>query len=157
MSIAGRISPFFQLNELMFTPNPSIVWNVCVPFTVSVVPEPALTVTFTGADVTTFPVASRATAVNTCEPEGAVSDTENGALLSSGPAFAPSTWNCTVRTPAEPVALIENVRESAAPADGEVIETLIGAGVALKSTPVTSAPLIMGFRLVGLNVKPALL
>src|SRR4051812_6496252 len=128
----------------MFTPNPSIVWKVCAPLTVSAVPEPASTVTLTACEVRLLPAASRAMAVSTCGPVGADSDTENGAAVSSGPALAPSTWNCTPATPVDPAALIVKVRDSAAPSDGEVIDMVIGSGVAVKSTPVTSAPATVG-------------
>ena len=75
-SSAGASSPFFQLSELMLTPNPSMVWNVCVPLIASAVPDPPLTVTVTGADVTVFPLASRPIALSVCEPLAAVTETE---------------------------------------------------------------------------------
>ena len=120
-------------------------------------PEPALIVTFTAADVTMVPLASRATAVKACEPAGAVTDVEYGALVSSAPAFWPSTRNCTPTTPAEAVAAIENAFGTVAPPDGDVMDTVIGdCADAVKSTPVTSAPLMVAFRLEGVNAKPLL-
>src|SRR6185295_12264265 len=122
-SSAGFISPFFQLNELTFTPNPSIDWKGCAPLIVSAVPLPAFTVTCTGAEVTTLPAASRAVAVSTCEPAGAVIETEYGAAVSSGPALPPSTLNCTPATAPETVAAIEKALDIVAASAGDVIDT----------------------------------
>src|SRR5712671_2086300 len=141
----------------MLTPKPLIVWNVCAPLIVSAVPEPAFTVTCTGADVTVLLPASRPTAVSVCEPPDAVIDAENGALVSSGPAFAPSTRNCTAMMLPDAEAATENGLVTVAPPDGDVIDTLLGDAAAVKSWPGMSALLTVTFRLFGENVKPLLL
>ncbi|PYQ38251.1 MAG: hypothetical protein DMF77_24595 [Acidobacteria bacterium] len=53
---------------------------------------------------------------------------EKGAVVSSDPAFAPSTRNCTPATPTLSEALAETVitPETVAPADGAVIVTVGG-------------------------------
>src|SRR6478736_6532892 len=66
--------------------------------------EPAFeTVTVTDVAVATFPAASRATAVNVCEPFVAVVVSHPaeyaGPVVSSAPRFAPSSLNCTPATP----------------------------------------------------------
>ena len=112
--------------------------------------------TVTGADVTVFPFASRPIALSVCEPLAAVTDTEYGALASSGPAFAPSTWNCTATIEADALALIENALDTVAPLPGALMEMVLGDWVAVKSTPVTFALLTETLRLAGANVKPLL-
>ena len=60
-----------------------------------------------------------------CEPLDAVTETEYGELVSSGPAFTPSTWNCTATMEADAVALIENALDTVAPFAGELIEMVL--------------------------------
>ena len=76
--------------------------------------------------------------------------------MSSGPAFAPSTWNCTATMEADAVALIENALDTVAPFAGALMAIVLGDCVAVKSTPVTSPPLTDTLRLAGVNVKPLL-
>ena len=125
---------------------------------VSAVPAPAVTVIGTGADVTVAPVASRATAVTICAPLAAVTAAEYGAAVSSGPAFVPSTLNWTPTT--GPVTVADTVKgsDTLALVAGALIATVIAAAaVAVKSTPLTSAPPTDTFRMVGVNATPLLL
>src|SRR6185295_5372209 len=70
-------------------------------------------------------------------------------------ALPPSTLKCTPATAPETVAAIENALDIVAPSACDVIDTPIGAWPAVKSA-VTSAPLIVTLRLVGVNEKPGL-
>ena len=79
-------------------------------------------------EVAVLPAASRANAVMVCDPLGTLPDgqlTEYGALVSSAPISAPSTWNCTPTTPtlsdASAAALTDP--ETVAPAAGLVSAT----------------------------------
>ena len=86
------------------------------------------TVTVTDADVVALPAASRATAVNTCDPfETAVvsHDTANGADVSSTPRLAPSSLNSTPATPtsSDAVAVTCCVPPTAEPAAGCATDT----------------------------------
>src|SRR5262245_9409317 len=75
-----------------------------VSLTVGCVPYPPLaSLTITGADVFTLPVASRATAVSVCWPSGVASvdqETRYGGVVTSLPRFCPLTlnWTPTTRT-----------------------------------------------------------
>src|SRR3954451_3017309 len=65
------------------------------------------TVTVTAPDTVELPAASRARAVSECGPLPAVRvshASEYGAVVSSTPAAAPSTENCTPTTPTSSVA-----------------------------------------------------
>src|SRR5688572_27227255 len=150
-SIAGRSSPFFQLSELALTPNPSMVWKRWLPLMVKGVPlppPPLLTVMLRAAEVVVLPAASRATAVTECEPLPTESESQerlNGLLVSSVPAFTPSTLNCTptTRSLSEAFALNVTVPETVAPLDGAVSET-VGACVSpLPTTIVRAADVVM--------------
>src|SRR5439155_10273794 len=85
--------------------------------------------------------ASRATAVKLWFPLEAkmlFHETEYGAAVTSAPRLAPSSLNCTPRTPTLSVALAETVIVPAteAPAVGAVSETVGGA---LSTVTVTTA------------------
>ena len=78
------------------------------------------TVTTTAADVAVFPAASRARAVNVCEPLLVVvvfHATAYGAVVSSAPSAPPSSRNCTPATPtlSEALAVTVTVRLTVAP------------------------------------------
>src|SRR6202023_3145933 len=83
------------------------------------------TVTVTAAAVAVLPAASRATAVNVCEPLLTVvvfHETEYGAVVCSTPKLAPSRRNCTPATPtlSEALVLTVTVPETVAPFAGAV-------------------------------------
>ena len=95
--------------------------------------ELLLIVTVTAEELAVLPVASRATAVSACEPlttDSVLKVTLYGALVSSGPRFAPSSLNCTPDTPTLSAALADTVNEpdTVAPLAGAVRET-VGAVV----------------------------
>src|SRR5262249_7090075 len=99
------------------------------------------TVTVTGAEVTTLPDKSRATAVNTRVPFPARLESqviENGLVVSSAPRFAPSSLNCTPATPTLSDAEAETVMlpVTAAPFAGALIETVGGV---VSSGPSTTS------------------
>jgi hypothetical protein len=85
------------------------------------------TVTVIAEDVRVLPAASRATALIVCVPSSAAvvvfQATEYGALVSAGPAFAPSRRNWTLVTPtlSEALAVTLIVPETVAPFSGEVM------------------------------------
>src|SRR5439155_16678936 len=77
-------------------------------------------VTLTAAEVVVFPAASRATAVRVCAPLLAVAvfhESAYGAVVTSAPRGAPSSWNCTPTTRTLSVALAATVT---VPAIGEL-------------------------------------
>src|SRR5436190_15050091 len=83
------------------------------------------TVTVTAADVVVFPAASRARALNVCEPLVAVVVSQAivyGPAVSSEPRFAPSSTNCTPTTPtlSDAFAVTDVVPETVAPDAGAV-------------------------------------
>ncbi|OGZ56481.1 MAG: hypothetical protein A3H64_01020 [Candidatus Ryanbacteria bacterium RIFCSPLOWO2_02_FULL_45_11c] len=92
------------------------------------------TITATPEDVVIFPAASRAVAVNVCDPFDAVvlfHVIEYGEVVSSAPRFAPSSLNCTPATPTLSLALAEIITEvpdTVEPDVGAVMDT-IGAVV----------------------------
>jgi hypothetical protein len=93
------------------------------------VDEPFDTEKVTGADVVTFPAASRAIARTVCDPlETAVEFhvTEYGDAVSGCPTLAPSTVNCTDVTPSSSaaVALSATEPETVVPDPGAVTETV---------------------------------
>jgi hypothetical protein len=99
------------------------------------------TVTVTGAEVTLLPAASRATALIVCVPSAAVvvfQGIEYGALVSAGPASAPSSRNWTLVTPtlSEALAVTLIVPETVAPFAGAVMLTE-GAVTSLNTVTVT--------------------
>ena len=57
-----------------------------------------------------------------------LSEKLKGALVTAGPALAPSTLNCTLVVPVEALAVTAIVPETVAPAAGEVMEMLADAG-----------------------------
>ena len=77
--------------------------------------------------------------------------------MSSGPAFTPSTWNCTRDDGGgRGGAHRKNALDTVAPFAGALMAIVLGDCVAVKSTPVTFPPLTDTFRLAGENVKPLL-
>ena len=100
------------------------------------------TVTVTAADVLALPAASRATAVNVCEPlvpVVVVHETAYGAVVSNAPMFTPSRRNWTLATPtlSDAVALTVTVPPTVAPAAGAEIAT---AGAVLSSVVNVKSP-----------------
>jgi hypothetical protein len=92
---------------------------------------PFATVTVTPADVLTFPAASRATAVRTCEPSAIVAELQvvaYGGVVISTPRFAPSILSWTPATPMLSLALADRVTVpvTVAPAAGAVTATVGG-------------------------------
>src|SRR6202035_2667952 len=101
------------------------------------------TVTVTAVAVAVLPAASRATAVNVCEPLLTVvvfHETEYGAVVCSTPKVAPSRRNCTPTTPtlSEALAVTAIVPLAVAPLAGAVTLT-VGGVVSLKTVTVTAA------------------
>src|SRR5262245_20324418 len=85
------------------------------------------TATLTLADVVELPAASRATALTACGPSGTAvvfQLTLYGAAVTAAPTFAPSTLNCTMRTPtlSDACAVTVVVPDTVAPPAGAVIE-----------------------------------
>src|SRR5439155_13299155 len=143
-SRAGRSSPPFQLWALMFTPNPSMVWNFCAPLTVRATPPAFETVTVTAADVVVLPAASRARAVSVWLPLLAVvvfHETEYGAAVSSAPRLLPSNRNWTPATPTLSLALADTatVPATATLLLGLVRETVGGVVSTVTVTPAPGA------------------
>jgi hypothetical protein len=88
-------------------------------------------VTLTGALAAVLPAASRATALRLCAPlanRALFQEMENGAVVSSATQLAPSTLNCTPRTPrlSEAEAEAETVPETVAPGAGTLSDTVGG-------------------------------
>ena len=80
----------------MLTPNPSMVWNVCAPLIASAVPDSAAHRDSHRRGRDRVPARVAADRPSACASHWRRSPTtEYGALVSSGPAFTPSTWNCT--------------------------------------------------------------
>src|SRR5207249_5184679 len=118
------------------------------------------TVTLTAAAVAVFPAASRATAVKLWFPLEAkmlFHETEYGAAVTSAPRLAPSSLNCTPRTPTLSVALAETVIGPAteAPARGAVSETVGGALSTVTVTPAAVAVLPAASRATAVRVWAA--
>src|SRR4051812_36211021 len=89
------------------------------------------TVTVTAVELVEFAAPSRATAVSVCVPFVAFvvsQETEYGALVSSAPRLAPSSLNCTPKTPtlSFAFAVTETTAETVAPFVGAVSETVGG-------------------------------
>ncbi|HTP44344.1 MAG TPA: hypothetical protein VMJ13_07245, partial [Candidatus Acidoferrum sp.] len=115
----------------------AVTLTVTVPFTVALlagdvietvggVVSALFTVTVTTALVAAFPAASFATAASVWlafETEVVFQEKLYGADVSAAPAFAPSTWNCTLAIPtlSEAVALTVTVPLTVALFAGEVI------------------------------------
>src|SRR3989442_153399 len=104
------------------------------------------TVTLTAAAVAVFPAASRATAVRVCAPLLAVvvfQERVYGAVVTSAPRLAPSSFNCTPTTPTLSVALADTVIVPAtvAPGAGEEMEMVGG----VLSTVTLTAPEVATF------------
>src|SRR5205807_7404316 len=99
------------------------------------------TVTLTAAEVTVLPAASRAVAVNVCDPSATPAvfhATAYGADVFSAPSGAPSPKNCTPATPmlSAALALTVIVPVTAVPADGAVMATVGGV---LSTVTLTAA------------------
>src|SRR5205807_2249614 len=99
------------------------------------------TVTLTAAEVTVLPAASRAVAVNVCDPSATPAvfhATAYGADVFSAPSGAPSTKNCTPATPmlSAALALTVIVPLTAVPADGAVMAAVGGV---LSTVTLTAA------------------
>jgi len=123
------------------------------------------TVTATADEVVRLPAASRATAVNVCEPFPTVvvfHDAEYGVLVSSAPRLLPSTRNCTPATPtlSLAVALTVVVPDTVAPFAGELMLT-VGAVVSVFDTVTEIADEVVRFpaasRATAVNVCDPLL
>src|SRR4029079_4362276 len=79
-------------------------------------------------------------------------ETEKGAVVSSAPALAPSTRNCTPATPTLSAALAETVMvpETVAPAAGAVIATVggvVSGAVSTKLQTVSAPPSVAATQL----------
>ena len=129
-----------------FADTVTVFWTVAlfagaVIETVGAVVSALLTVTLTMVDVVVLPAASRATAVNPCEPLPAVvvfQEIEYGAVVSSAPTFVPSTLNCTPATPTLSEAPADSVTlpETVVPPAGAVTDTVGGVVSATDPTAV---------------------
>jgi hypothetical protein len=107
-----------------------------------------LTVTVNAADVRELPAASRATAVNVWLPFDAdvvFHAAEYGLIVSSAPAFTPSTLNCTpmTRTLSDALAVIVTVAETVDPLAGAVIDTDGRVLSALLTVTLTEAEVVL--------------
>src|SRR5258705_157588 len=120
---------------------------VVVSSTRMVLPVLFDTVTVTAVDVVVLPAASRARAVNVCEPLLAVvvlHETAYEAAVSSEPRVAPSSRNCTPTTPtlSEAFAVTVVVPETVAP-DAGAVTLAVGGVVSLKTVTVTAAVVLV--------------
>src|SRR5437773_662287 len=105
------------------------------------------TVTVTAAAVAVLPAASRATAVNVCDASLAVvvsHEVVYGALVVSGPRFAPSSQNWTPTTPtsSDAVAAMVVVADTVALFAGAVMLT-VGGAVSLETVTVTEVAVVV--------------
>src|SRR5436190_919888 len=103
------------------------------------------TITLTGADVVVLPAASRATAVNACDPSATVvvfQLIEYGEMVSATSTCTPSTKNVTAATPLSSSALALNgtVANTVVPLPGVVTDTdgaVVSGGASMMSNAST--------------------